>query len=45
MGLGALGVTSMAAAALASLVTLLLADIWRVLRGGWPQRCAQNEVD
>ncbi|MBZ9982535.1 MULTISPECIES: DUF1515 family protein [unclassified Mesorhizobium] len=34
MGLGALGVTGMAAAALASLVTAYWADIWRVLRGG-----------
>ena len=34
MGLGALGVTGMAAAALASLVTAYLGDIWRVLRGG-----------
>ncbi|WP_280940101.1 DUF1515 family protein [Mesorhizobium sp. WSM3626] len=34
MGLGALGVTGMAAAALASLVTAYWSDIWRVLRGG-----------
>ncbi|MBZ9857461.1 DUF1515 domain-containing protein [Mesorhizobium sp. CA13] len=34
MGLGASGVTGMAAAALASLVTAYWADIWRVLRGG-----------
>lgn len=34
MGLGALGVTGMAAAALASLVTAYWHDIWRVLRGG-----------
>lgn len=34
MGLGALGVTGMAAAALASLVTAYWTDIWRVLRGG-----------
>ncbi|WP_246674418.1 DUF1515 family protein [Mesorhizobium sp. B2-2-2] len=33
MGLGALGVTGMAAAALASLVTAYWSDIWRVLRG------------
>lgn len=33
MGLGALGVTGMAAAALASLVTAYWHDIWRVLRG------------
>ncbi|MER8941377.1 DUF1515 domain-containing protein [Mesorhizobium sp. M0915] len=33
MGLGALGVTGMAAAALASLVTAYWADIWRALRG------------
>ncbi|WP_352908928.1 DUF1515 family protein [Mesorhizobium sp. M1252] len=35
MGLGAVGVTGMAAAALASLVTAYWTDIWRVLRGGW----------
>ncbi|ESX31936.1 DUF1515 domain-containing protein [Mesorhizobium sp. M1060] len=34
MGLGALGVTGMAAAALASLVTAYWSDIWRVMRGG-----------
>ena len=34
IGLGALGVTGMAAAALASLVTAYWTDIWRVLRGG-----------
>ncbi|MES0040005.1 DUF1515 family protein [Mesorhizobium sp. M0091] len=34
MGLGALGVTGMAAAALASLVTAYWSDIWRALRGG-----------
>ncbi|MER8560204.1 DUF1515 family protein [Mesorhizobium sp. M0578] len=34
MGLGALGVTGMAAAAVASLITAYWADIWRVLRGG-----------
>ncbi|TPJ98597.1 DUF1515 domain-containing protein [Mesorhizobium sp. B2-2-3] len=34
MGLGALGVTGMGAAALASLVTAYWSDIWRVLRGG-----------
>ncbi|RWO68981.1 MAG: DUF1515 domain-containing protein [Mesorhizobium sp.] len=34
MGLGALGVTGMAAAALASLVTAYWSDVWRVLRGG-----------
>ena len=34
MGLGALGVTGMAAAALASLVTAYWSDIWRVLKGG-----------
>ncbi|MER8628509.1 DUF1515 domain-containing protein [Mesorhizobium opportunistum] len=34
MGLGALGVTGMAAAAVASLVTAYWHDIWRVLRGG-----------
>lgn len=34
MGLGALGVTGMAAAALASLITAYWSDIWRVLRGG-----------
>ncbi|RWN47377.1 MAG: DUF1515 domain-containing protein [Mesorhizobium sp.] len=34
MGLGALGVTGMAAAALASLVTAYWHDIWRLLRGG-----------
>lgn len=34
MGLGALGFTGMAAAALASLVTAYWSDIWRVLRGG-----------
>ncbi|MER9639529.1 DUF1515 family protein [Mesorhizobium sp. M0239] len=34
MGLGALGVTGMAAAAPASLVTAYWADMWRVLRGG-----------
>lgn len=34
MGLGALGVTGMGAAALASLVTAYWADIWRALRGG-----------
>ncbi|MER8511665.1 DUF1515 domain-containing protein [Mesorhizobium sp. M1060] len=34
MGLGALGVTGMAAAALASLVTAYWSDIWRILRGG-----------
>ncbi|WP_337128209.1 DUF1515 family protein [Mesorhizobium sp. Cs1321R2N1] len=34
MGLGTLGVTGMAAAALASLVTAYWSDIWRVLRGG-----------
>ncbi|MER8882583.1 DUF1515 family protein [Mesorhizobium sp. M0816] len=34
MGLGALGVTGMAAAALASIVTAYWSDIWRVLRGG-----------
>lgn len=34
MGLGALGVTGMAAAALASLATAYWSDIWRVLRGG-----------
>ncbi|MER9366002.1 DUF1515 domain-containing protein [Mesorhizobium sp. M0518] len=33
MGLGALGVTGMAAAAPASHVTAYWADIWRVLRG------------
>ncbi|MGX5830196.1 DUF1515 family protein [Mesorhizobium sp. 43Arga] len=37
MGLGALGVTGMAAAALASLVTAYWADIWRALRGDQPQ--------
>lgn len=34
MGLGALGVTGMAAAAEASLVTAYWADIWRAVRGG-----------
>ncbi|MER9176660.1 DUF1515 domain-containing protein [Mesorhizobium sp. M0955] len=34
MGLGALGVTGMAAAAVASLITAYWTDIWRVLRGG-----------
>ncbi|MGO4641731.1 DUF1515 family protein [Mesorhizobium sp. 2RAF45] len=34
MGLGALGVTGMAATALASLVTAYWTDIWRALRGG-----------
>ena len=34
MGLGAFGVTGMAAAALASLVTAYWSDIWRVLKGG-----------
>lgn len=34
MGLGALGVTGMAAAALASLITAYWSDIWRALRGG-----------
>lgn len=34
MGLGALGVTGMAAAAVASLVRPYWADIWRTLRGG-----------
>ncbi|ESX49053.1 hypothetical protein X762_12460 [Mesorhizobium sp. LSHC426A00] len=34
MGLGALGVTGMAAAALASLVTAYWSDIWWALRGG-----------
>ncbi|BAB54924.1 mlr9754 (plasmid) [Mesorhizobium japonicum MAFF 303099] len=34
MGLGALGVTGMAAAALASLITAYWTDIWRVVRGG-----------
>nr|WP_280739589.1 hypothetical protein [Mesorhizobium loti] len=34
MGLGALGVTCMAAATLASLATAYWGDIWRLLRGG-----------
>ncbi|WP_245279207.1 DUF1515 family protein [Mesorhizobium loti] len=34
MGLGALGITGMAAAALAPLVTAHWHDIWRVIRGG-----------
>lgn len=34
MGIGALGVTGMGAAALASLLTAYWHDIWRALRGG-----------
>lgn len=34
MGMGALAVTGIAAAALASLVTAYWSDIWRTLRGG-----------
>ncbi|ESZ60496.1 hypothetical protein X728_14900 [Mesorhizobium sp. L103C120A0] len=34
MGLGALGVTGIAAGAIASAVTYFWADIWRALRGG-----------
>lgn len=34
MGLGALGATGMAAAALASLITAYWSDIWRVLLSG-----------
>ncbi|MFD1983847.1 DUF1515 family protein [Mesorhizobium newzealandense] len=34
MGLGALGVTGMAAAALASLIMAYWSEIWRLLRGG-----------
>jgi hypothetical protein len=34
MGLGALGVTGMAAAAVASFITAYWHDIWRMMRGG-----------